>query len=110
MDQYAAEHRTNEQPSKQYFKQTRLNDIIMEYSFSKKNAKQSDIDKGGSLKQPNSLTDVEMAHRRAFVDFVEGLLNLDPIQRWSPQQAAKHPFITGEKFTGPFQVCLTCHS
>lgn len=108
MDQYAAEHRTNEQPSKQYFKQTRLNDIIMEYSFSKKNAKQSDIDKGGSLKQPSSLTDVEMAHRRAFVDFVEGLLNLDPIQRWSPQQAAKHPFITGEKFTGPFQVCLTC--
>jgi dual specificity protein kinase YAK1 len=45
-----------------------------------------------------------MAHRRAFVDFVEGLLNLDPIQRWSPQQAAKHPFITGEKFTAPFQV------
>ena len=110
MDQYAAEHRTNEQPSKQYFKQTRLNDIIMEYSFSKKNAKQSDIDKGGPLKQPSSLTDVEMAHRRAFVDFVEGLLNLDPIQRWSPQQAAKHPFITGEKFTGPFQVCLTCQS
>jgi len=109
MDQYAAEHRTNEQPSKQYFKQTRLNDIIMEYSFSKKNAKQSDIDKGGSLKQPSSLTDVEMAHRRAFVDFVEGLLNLDPIQRWSPQQAAKHPFITGEKFTGPFQVRLTCY-
>lgn len=109
MDQYAAEHRTNEQPSKQYFKQTRLNDIIMEYSFSKKNAKQSDIEKGGSLKQPSSLTDVEMAHRRAFVDFVEGLLNLDPIQRWSPQQAAKHPFITGEKFTGPFQVRLTCY-
>jgi dual specificity protein kinase YAK1 len=46
----------------------------------------------------------ETANRRAFVDFVEGLLNLDPIQRWTPQQAAKHPFITGEKFTGPFQV------
>lgn len=44
-----------------------------------------------------------MANRRAFVDFVKGLLNLDPIQRWSPQQAAKHPFITGEKFTGPYQ-------
>ena len=44
-----------------------------------------------------------MANRRALIDFVEGLLNLDPIQRWSPQQAAKHPFITGEKFTGPFQ-------
>jgi len=46
----------------------------------------------------------EMANRRAFIDFVEGLLNLDPIKRWSPQQAAKHPFITGEKFTGKFEV------
>lgn len=45
-----------------------------------------------------------MAQRRAFVDFVKGLLNLDPIQRWSPQQAAKHPFITGEKFAAPYQV------
>lgn len=46
MDQYASEHRTKEQPSKQYFKQTKLTDIIMEYPFTKKNAKQSDIDKG----------------------------------------------------------------
>jgi dual specificity protein kinase YAK1 len=45
-----------------------------------------------------------MANRTAFVDFVQGLLALDPLQRWTPQQAAKHPFITGEKFTGPFQV------
>ncbi|WWC71928.1 uncharacterized protein I206_105887 [Kwoniella pini CBS 10737] len=95
MHQYASEHRTDEQPSKQYFKQTKLKDIIMEYSFSKRGAKQSDIDK-------------EMAMRRAFVDFAEGLLNMDPIKRWSPQQAAKHPFITGEKFTGPFQP--TAHS
>jgi dual specificity protein kinase YAK1 len=51
MDQYAAEHRTNEQPSKQYFKQTLFNEIIMEYSFSKKNAKQSDIEKGKSRTQ-----------------------------------------------------------
>ncbi|WWC91617.1 uncharacterized protein L201_006563 [Kwoniella dendrophila CBS 6074] len=90
MHQYASEHRTDEQPSKQYFKQTKLRDIIMEYSFNKRGAKQSDIDK-------------EMAMRRAFVDFAEGLLNMDPIKRWSPQQAAKHPFITGERFTGPFQ-------
>ncbi|KAL7418440.1 dual specificity protein kinase yak1 [Cryptotrichosporon argae] len=89
MEQYASEKRTNEQPSKQWFQQTKLPDIIMEYPVSKKNAKQSDIDK-------------EMAQRRAFVDFVQGLLSLDPVKRWSPQQAAKHPFITGEKFTGPF--------
>ncbi|ORY33518.1 kinase-like domain-containing protein [Naematelia encephala] len=93
MEQYASEHRTNEQPSKQYFKQTKLKDIIMEYPFSKKNPKQSDIDK-------------EMANRRAFVDFVEGLINMDPLQRWTPAQAAKHPYITGEKFTGHFEVSI----
>jgi dual specificity protein kinase YAK1 len=31
-------------------------------------------------------------------------LNLNPIERWSPQQARLHPFITGEKFTKPFVV------
>lgn len=46
MEQYAAEHRTNEQPSKQYFKQTKLKEIIMEYPYAKKNPKQSDLDKG----------------------------------------------------------------
>ena len=51
MEQYASEHATKEQPSKQYFKQTKLNDIIMEYPFSKKNAKQSDIDKGESCRE-----------------------------------------------------------
>lgn len=46
LDQYSQEHRTNEQPSKQYFKQTKLRDIIMEYPIAKKNPRQSDIDKG----------------------------------------------------------------
>lgn len=45
-----------------------------------------------------------MLLRSAFVDFVQGLLNLDPIKRWSPDQAKLHPFITGEPFTGPWQV------
>lgn len=93
MDQYASEHRTKEQPSKQYFKQTKLPDIINEYPLPKKNTKQADIDR-------------EMQQRKAFINFVEGLLNLDPIKRWSPQQAAKHPFITGEKYTGPFEPPL----
>lgn len=43
-----------------------------------------------------------MNNRRAFIDFVQGLLHLDPIARWSPQQARLHPFITGEPFTKSF--------
>ncbi|PPR05831.1 hypothetical protein CVT26_010111 [Gymnopilus dilepis] len=38
----------------------------------------------------------------AFIDFCQGLLNLNPATRWTPQQARLHPFITGEKYTKPF--------
>lgn len=43
-----------------------------------------------------------MNNRIAFIDFVQGLLNINPLERWSPQQAKLHPFITQQKFTGPF--------
>jgi dual specificity protein kinase YAK1 len=43
-----------------------------------------------------------MSNRHAFIDFVRGLLNINPLERWSPQQAKLHPFITQQKFTGPF--------
>jgi dual specificity protein kinase YAK1 len=43
-----------------------------------------------------------MANRTAFIDFAQGLLNLNPLERWTPQQAKAHPFITQQKFTGPF--------
>ena len=43
-----------------------------------------------------------MNNRVAFIDFVRGLLNINPLERWSPQQAKLHPFITQQKFTQPF--------
>lgn len=48
------------------------------------------------------LTNTEMNNRVAFIDFVRGLLNINPLERWSPQQAKLHPFITQQKFTQPF--------
>lgn len=47
-----------------------------------------------------------MNNRRAFLDFVQGLLNLNPLERWSPWQAIQHPFITGETFTQPYSMVL----
>ena len=44
----------------------------------------------------------ERLSRLAFVDFLRGLLNTDPASRWTPEQAACHPFITEEPFTGEF--------
>lgn len=43
-----------------------------------------------------------MNNRVAFTDFVRGLLTINPLERWSPQQAKLHPFITQQKFTQPF--------
>ena len=45
-----------------------------------------------------------MNNRAAFIDFCQGLLNMDATARWTPQQARLHPFITGEKWTQPWQV------
>jgi len=43
-----------------------------------------------------------MNNREAFIDFCQGLLNINPLERWSPAQAKLHPFITQNKFTGKF--------
>jgi dual specificity protein kinase YAK1 len=45
---------------------------------------------------------LEMQNRYAFIDFATGLLNLNPLERWTPNQAKQHPFITQQKYTGPF--------
>ncbi|GAO47506.1 kinase-like protein [Saitoella complicata NRRL Y-17804] len=89
LEQYSAEHSTQEQPSKKYFSATTLPDIIKTYPMQRKGASQAEIDK-------------EMQNRLSFVDFVSGLLNINPHERWSPQQAKMHPFITGARFTGRF--------
>ncbi|CAG8500930.1 6388_t:CDS:2 [Diversispora eburnea] len=89
MEQYMRENNCVEQPSKRYFSASTLPEIIKSYPIMRKGVTQKDIDK-------------EMQNRLAFIDFVQGLLNLNPIERWSPQQAKLHPFITGEKFTGKF--------
>nr|CDI53065.1 related to YAK1-ser/thr protein kinase [Melanopsichium pennsylvanicum 4] len=93
LEQYSKEHNVQEQPSKKYFKATTLPDIVKTYPMSRKSGKSADVQK-------------EMANRSSFIDFVTGLLNMNPHERWTPQQAKLHPFITGEKFTKPFRPPL----
>lgn len=89
LEQYSREHQVTEQPSKRYFQETTLHDIIMKYPLPRKNMSEKELQKENYL-------------RISFVDFVNGLLNMNPLERWSPQQARLHPFITGEMFIGPF--------
>ena len=41
--------------------------------------------------------------RNSFIDFVSGLLRINPLERWTPQQARLHPFILDTEWTGPYK-------
>ena len=88
-EEFEQETGVNALQGKQYFKHRALADIINAYPFK------------------SSLSDSEYARERrfreSFTDFLLGLLELDPAVRWTPRQALRHPFITGEPFHGPFQ-------
>ncbi|KAJ7178381.1 kinase-like domain-containing protein [Mycena crocata] len=91
IEQYSREHNTNEQPGKQYFKATSLPEII----------NTAPMPQSKAARQGHEV-EKELNNRASFIDFCQGLLNLNPVTRWTPQQARLHPFITGEKFTKPF--------
>lgn len=107
MEQYSREHGTKEQPSKKYFQASTLPEIIKTYPMPRKNMKPQEIDRGkfmmsSILANLLLIRALEMNNRIAFIDFVRGLLTINPLERWSPHQAKLHPFITQQKFTGPF--------
>lgn len=105
MEQYSREHNVKEQPSKKYFQATTLPDVIRSYAMPRKGMKQTEVERGMCTSREERhlmLIDPEMNNRVAFIDFVRGLLNINPLERWTPQQAKLHPFITQQKFTQPF--------
>lgn len=73
--------------SKRYFSGISLDEIISLYPVRKK---------------VPSECEKERLSRLSFLDFVKGCLRIDPRERWTPQQAKRHPYITGKEFTGPF--------
>lgn len=38
-----------------------------------------------------------------FLDFLHGVLKMDPKERWNAHQASAHPFVTGQPFEGPYR-------
>ncbi|EDK43773.1 conserved hypothetical protein [Lodderomyces elongisporus NRRL YB-4239] len=69
-----------EQPNKNYFKHRLLKDIILNYKMPSK-------------KMTNSMIEKECQERALLVDFLTKVLNLNPLERLTPQEALKHPFI-----------------
>ncbi|RKP01188.1 hypothetical protein CXG81DRAFT_12314, partial [Caulochytrium protostelioides] len=108
MDQYVRETGHKESPSKRYFKGSTLEEIVMNYPSGHLLRKDAPATAGaaaggtGSGGLAGGATSEELRrernHRAAFIDFLRGLLRLNPLERWSPLQAKQHPFITNEPF------------
>ncbi|KAK9050047.1 hypothetical protein SSX86_030984 [Deinandra increscens subsp. villosa] len=85
------EGRENKKPliGKEYFNHMNLEGIVKKYPYRK------------SLKEEDLARENQM--RLSLIDFLKGLVEFDPAKRWSPLQASKHPFVTGEPFTCPYE-------
>ncbi len=81
-EQFAKDAATEVVKSKVYFKFHNISDIVRQYPIP--HYKHSNEEKHM----------LELKNRRMFTHFVLNLLALDPRKRLTPQQAAKHPFIT----------------
>ena len=89
---------------KRYFHQKKLADIIFGAPY-----KDLGADSPGSRERENAIEEQKLM-RASFLDFLFGMLALDPTLRWTPKQALLHPYITGDPFDPkvPFKppVCV----
>lgn len=76
-EQYEAENNVRLPECLSYFQDRRLWDIIMNAPY-----------------QSSASFDDVVASKESFVDFLGGLLKIDPEDRWTPLEALQHPFIT----------------
>ena len=75
LERYGGAAKLEQPPANRYFKYTHLHDILLHH---------------GNCKTP-----AEKESQSLFVHFLKGLLNPDPCERWTANQASSHPFITG---------------
>ncbi|XP_057969956.1 dual specificity protein kinase YAK1 homolog isoform X2 [Malania oleifera] len=88
-EEYEARELKKPTIGKEYFNHMNLEAIVTSYPY-RKNLPEEDISK-------------ESQTRLALIDFLRGLVEFDPAKRWSPFQASKHPFVTGEPFICPYK-------
>ncbi|KAL1536544.1 dual specificity protein kinase yak1 [Salvia divinorum] len=88
-EEYAARESKKPSIGKEYFNHMNLEAIVTKYPY-RKNLPEEEILKESQI-------------RLVLIDFLKGLVEFDPDKRWSPLQASKHPFVTGEPFTCPYR-------
>ncbi|GFQ07061.1 serine/threonine-protein kinase ppk15 [Phtheirospermum japonicum] len=88
-EEYAVRESKKPSMGKEYFNHMNLETIVTKYPY-RKDLAEEDILKESQI-------------RLALIDFLRGLVEFDPAKRWSPLQASKHPFVTGEPFMCPYR-------
>ena len=89
-EEYAAATNSAVPVLKKYLRYSKLEEVIMKCPVANKS------------KMTNEQKTVEMMKRKCFLDFLKGLFNLNPYERWTAKQAAGHPFITNAAYTGHY--------
>ena len=89
-EEYAAATNSAVPVLKKYLRYSRLEEVIMKCPVANKS------------KMSNEQKTVEMMKRKCFLDFLKGLFNLNPFERWTAKQASGHPFITNAAYTGHY--------
>lgn len=79
IEQYERENATSLPEWKRFFTQRNLRDIIMQYPM-----------------RTSTPQTEEFSLRESFIDLLNGMLKVDPRERWSPAEAKQHPFLSGE--------------
>lgn len=87
VEEYNRDYGACETRGKKYFADQRLQDIICNYTW--------DGPTGDSAQ-----LQLEMVNRDCLCHFLFGVLNLSPLERWTPQEALLHPFLTGQPWLG----------
>lgn len=82
LEEFQSQNMKKAARGKEYFKHTLLREIVLNAPF------KADLSEADRLAQ--------MAQREGFIDFLEGLLQLEPSCRMTPKEALAHPYITGE--------------
>ncbi|ODQ66502.1 kinase-like protein [Nadsonia fulvescens var. elongata DSM 6958] len=82
LDEYSKEQNVEEVAGKKYLASTDLEQNIMSYPLPRTDMTNLEIEQ-------------EMKDRKLLINFIQGLLNYNPLERWTPQQALSHPFIIG---------------
>lgn len=88
LSQYERESNVKLPEWKRFFKEKKLRDIIMTFPH-----------------RTLASHSQETANRESFIDLLNGMLRIDPVERWTPAEALQHPFIFGQPLPGSQPWC-----